>query len=73
MSFYRRVMLWDYTAFTMMVIDTIVHFFPLSSATIEEDDRVSCVLTFKGQEYKGVGRNKRNAKLSASYKALKKN
>ena len=32
--------------------------------------RVCLVLTFKGQAYEGVGRNKHNAKLSAAYKAL---
>mgnify|MGYP002803811972 CR=1 FL=1 len=35
-----------------------------------KNGRESLVLTFKGQAYEGVGRNKQNAKLSAAYKAL---
>ena len=44
-----------------------------SQPTILKDSRVSCDLTFKHKTYTGVGRNKHNAKLSASYKALKAN
>ena len=47
--------------------------FSFSSAKILEDERVSCVLKFEGENYEGIGRNKRNAKLSAAYKALKRN
>ena len=38
-----------------------------------KNGRVSIVLTFKGQAYEGVGRNKQNAKLSAAYNALQNN